>query len=230
MPSLPERPRRDYAAEEEAGRQLNFAHIQLRRGLAAESEKSVREILIARPEDAGAWELLGDIEASRGDFDAASIAYQTALRCAPGSVSAEAKFGRVTLRRAEQQRQEKLGVAYASSDTSLVKLTGGDDGKHSARWSVFGSLLCPGLGQIVIGQTLKGAVLVGIFLIGLVLLAILPHGTGRNYFTPGFWIVSAVLTADWIYSIADAAQVAPIKNSSASVKNSSPPGKDGWQI
>ncbi len=223
MPPLPERPRRDYAAEEEAGRQLSTAHIQLRRGLAAESEKSVRAILTARPEDAGAWELLGDIEASRGDFDAAGTAYQAALRLVPGAVSAEAKFGRATLRRAEQQRQEKLGVAYASSDTSLVKLSGGDDGRRSARWSVFGSLLCPGLGQIVSGQTRKGAVLVGIFLVGLGLLAILPHGTGRNYFTPGFWIVSAVLTADWIYSIVDAAQAAP-------TKSASPPEKDGWQV
>ena len=223
MPPPPERPRRDYAAEEEAGRQLTNAHIQLRRGLTTESETSVRNILSARPEDAGAWELLGDINASRGDFEVASTAYQTALSFAPGKVSAEAKYGRVTLRQAEQHRKEKLGVAYASSATSLVTLSGGADGRRNARWSIIGSLLCPGLGQIVSGQILKGAILVGIFLIGLGLLAIVPHGIGRNYFTPSFWIVSAILTADWIYAIADAAQSAP-------TKNVSPGDKDGWQI
>ena len=223
MPPPPERPRRDYKAEEEAGRQLTNAHIQLRRGLSSEAESSTRKILAARPTDAGAWELLGDIEASRGAFEAASAAYQAALSFEPRLVSAEVKFGRVTLRQAEHQRKAKLGVAYASSDASLVKLSGGDDGRRNARWSVFGSLLCPGLGQIVSGQLIKGAVLVGIFLVGLGLLAILPHGTGRNYFTPSFWIVSAILTADWIYAIADAAQAAPTKNTS-SVE------KDGWQI
>lgn len=229
MPASPERPRRpsnlphrDYAAEEEAGRQLTNTHIQFRRGLVSEAEAATRALLTARPGDAGAWELLGDIQASRSDFAAACEAYQTALRHAPGRVSAEAKFGRATLRQAERQRQEKLGVAYAASETSLVRRAGGDDGRRSALWSALGSALCPGLGQIVGGQVVKGAVLVGIFLLGLGLLALLPHGAGRAYFSPAFWVVSAVLTADWVYAVADGALAGP-------PKSPSPAEKEGWQ-
>ncbi len=232
MPSPPERPprpiprpavpRRDYAAEEEAGRRLTNAHIQLRRGLTAEAEAAVRAILVERPADSGAWELLGDIGAARGDFPAACEAYQTALQYEPARATAESKFARATLRQAERQRQEKLGVAYAASDASLVRRASGEDGRRSALWSALGSSLCPGLGQIVGGQIVKGAILIGIFLLGLGLLALLPHGTGRAYFSPGFWIVSAILTADWVYAVADAVVAAPSKNV--------PTEKDGWQV
>ena len=232
MPSPPERsqrpasrpplPRRDYAAEEEVGRRLTNVHIQLRRGQTAEAETAVRAIIAERPTDSGAWELLGDIGTARGDFATAVEAYQTASQHEPGRATAESKFARATLRQAERQRQEKLGVAYAASDTSLVRRAGGEDGRRSALWSAFGSSLCPGLGQIVGGQIVKGTVLIGIFLLGLGLLAVLPHGTGRAYFTPGFWIVSAVLTADWVYAVADAVLAAPSKNA--------PAEKDGWQV
>lgn len=218
-----QRPRRDYAAEEEAGRQLTNAHIQFRRGLTADSEAAARSILAVRPGDAGAWELLGDIQAARSDFASACEAFQTALKFEPGRASAESKFGQATLRRAERQRKEKLGVAYAASATSLVRQAGGQEGRRNARWSVFGSVLCPGLGQIVSGQVKKGAVLIGIFLVGLGLLAILPHGIRRTDYSPGFWIVSALLTAEWVYAIADAALAAP-------PKTASPAEKDGWQV
>ena len=230
MPAPPERParpspvRRDYVAEEAAGRQLTNAHIQFRRGLTAEAETAARAILAVRPADAAAWELMGDIAASRGDFVAACASYQTALRAEPGRTSAESKFGRATLRGAEQQRQEKLGVAYAASDTSLVRSSGGADGRRSALWSALGSALCPGLGQIVGGQVKKGAILVGIYLLGLCLLAVLPHGIGRHTeISPGFWVVSALLTAEWIYAVLDST-FASSPNSTAS------PEKDGWQI
>lgn len=218
-------PRRDYAAEEEAGRKLTNAHIQMRRGLITEAEAATRALLAERPADAGALELLGDILVTRSDFAGAGAAYQAALKSEPGRASAEAKFGRATLRSAERQREQKLGVAYAASDTSLVR--GGAEGKRGAAWSVFGSALCPGLGQIVGGQVTKGIVLIGVFLLGLGLMAILPHGAGNReggtYFSPAFWIVSAVLAADWIYAVADAALSAPSKDNS-------PSEKDGWQV
>jgi len=222
-PPRPPRPRRDYAAEEEAGQQLTSAQILLRRGLTAEAEAAARTILAARPADAGAWELLGDIEASREAYAPACQAYQTALKAEPGRATAESKFAKLTLRQAERKRQKTLGVAYAASDTSLVRRTGDADGKRSALWNTLGSSLCPGLGQIVGGQITKGGILLAIFLLGLGLLAVLPHGTGRAYFTPAFWCVTAVITADWVYAVADAALAAPAKDASS-------PETDGWQV
>ena len=208
-PPIPRPPRRDYAAEEEAGRRLTNAHILLRRGQTAEAEASVRAILAERAGDAGAHELLGDVLAARGDWAAAAESYQTALTHEPGRASAETKFGQATLRRAERERQEKLGVAYAAADTAMVRREGGARGA----WPVIlGSALCPGLGQVVQGQTVKGGILIGVFLLGLLLLALLPHEeSGRSYFGPAFWLVSAALVGDWLYAVADAAQASPRK-------------------
>jgi len=198
---VPPRPKRDYAAEEEAGRRLTAAHIELRRGRVSEAEAAAQAILADRPTDAGAFELLGDIEETRGNWDAAVAAYQNALTHEPNRASAEAKVGKAVLRRAEQQRQKTLGVAYAATDTSLVRRASGE----RSGWAVIlGSALCPGLGQIVQGQTVKGAILVGIFLLGVVLLTHLYSGGGRASLSPAFWAVLVLLAADWLYAVADA--------------------------
>ncbi len=195
------RPKRDYAAEEDYNRRLTAANIQFRRGLTADAEAAAKALLAEKPGDGGAWELLGDIAESRGDWGTAIASYQSALSAEPGRATAEAKVGKAVLRRAEQQRQKTLGVAYAATDTSLLRQSGGE---RSGWLVVAGSALCPGLGQIVQGQTIKGGVLVGIFLLGVVLLTQV-HGTGHGYFTPAFWAALALVAGDWIYAVADAA-------------------------
>ena len=208
-PPIPRPPKRDYAAEEEAGRRLTNAHILFRRGQTAEAEAAVRAILAERAGDAAAHELLGDIQAAHEDWEGAAAAYQAALAHEAGRASAEAKFGKATLRRVERERQEKLGVAYAATDTAMVRREGGARGG----WPVIlGSALCPGLGQIVQGQILKGGILIAVFLLGLLLLALLPHeGPGSSYFGPAFWLVTALLAGDWLYAVADAAQASSRK-------------------
>lgn len=195
----PARPKRDYAAEEEAARRLTAAQIELRRGRLPEAEAAARALLADRPADAGAWELLGDMEEARGQWDAALEAYKTAQTHAPGG-TAEAKLGKLVLRRAERQRQETLGVAYAAADTQLVRRT---EGERSGWLVILGSAICPGLGQLVQGQSVKGGILAGLFVLGVVLLTLV-HGTGHGYFTPAFWVVSLLLAADWLYAVADA--------------------------
>jgi tetratricopeptide (TPR) repeat protein len=197
----PTRPVRDYAAEEEYARRLTAAHIQLRRGLVSEAETAAQALVAERGTDAGASELLGDIAEMRGDWSAAIAAYQAALESEPGRTTAEAKIGKAVLRRAEGQRQETLGVAYAAADTSLVRRTAGE---RSGWLVIAGSAICPGLGQIVQGQTVKGAILAGIFLLGIVLLTLLHGGSGRAYFSPAFLTVLVLLAGDWLYAVADA--------------------------
>ena len=194
------RPKRDYAAEEEWSRRVTAANIQFRRGLLAEAEAAAKLLLAEKPSDAGTHELLGDIAESRGEWDAAIASYQAAVAAEPGRATAEAKVGKAVLRRAEQQREKTLGVAYAAADASLMRRT---TGERSGWLVIAGSMVCPGLGQIVQGQTVKGAVLVGIFLLGVVLLTQV-HGAGHSYFTPAFWIVLVLLAADWLYAVADA--------------------------
>ncbi len=228
IPPRPALPKRDYAAEEEAGRRLTNAHIQLRRGLVADAETAARAILAERPTDAGALELLGDVQATRGEWETACASYQAALQSAPGKASAEAKFAKATLRQAERQRQEKMGVAYAAEDTSLMRSGEAGDGRRAPGWGILGSTICPGLGQIAAGEYVKGGILVGVFLLGLGLLALLPHGPqGRTYFGPAFWLVTALLTADWLYAVADIARASSRPDSKSSKPKSE---KDGWQV
>ena len=196
----PLRPTRDYAAEEEYNRRVTAANIQFRRGLVAEAATAAKALLAEKPGDAAVSELLGDIAETRGDWDTAIASYQAALAAEPGRATAEAKIGKAVLRRAEQERQKTLGVAYAAADASLMRRSGGD---RPAVWAIAGSAVCPGLGQIVQGQTVKGGIMAGVFLLGIVLLTQV-HGTGHGYFTPAFWTVLVVLAADWIYAVADA--------------------------
>ncbi len=203
---LPSRPaRRDYAAEEEAGRRLMNAQFLLRRGQATEAEAEARAILAERPGDAAAHELLGDILAARGDEAGAAASYGAAQKSEPGRASAEAKFAKIALRQAETRQRAKMGVAYAASDTALVR-----GGVRGAWLVIIGSGICPGLGQIVRGQYVKGGLMLGGQLLGLLLLAGLAHDRpGRSYFGPGFWIVTALMTGGWIYAVVDAAITPP---------------------
>ena len=196
----PARPQRDYAAEEDYNRRVTAANIQFRRGLISEAETAAKTLLAEKPSDAGVSELLGDIAETRGEWDTAIMSYQAALLAEPGRATAEAKIGKAVLRRAEQQRQKTLGVAYAATNASLMRRSGGD---RPALWAIAGSALCPGLGQIVQGQTIKGGIMAGVYLLGIVLLTQV-HGTGHGYFTPAFWTVLVILAADWIYAVADA--------------------------
>ncbi len=218
-PLRPPPPRRDYAGEEEAGRRLMDVQIQLRRGQVVEAEQGVRTLLAERPSDPAALELLGDIQAGRGEWDAAGASYQAAK----GRASAESKFAKLTLRRAEDQRRAKLGVAYAASDASLVGQGNTEGGRRGSVWAIVGSAICPGLGQIVGGQYVKGGILVAVFVLCLGLFTLLPHGAGRgSYFGPAFWLLSAVATGDWLYAVVDAVRV--------SSGTPAPSEEDGWQV
>lgn len=198
----PAPPKRDYAAEEAAAREQADISLLVRRGSFAEAEATAQGILAARPGDAFAHETLGDVLAGRGDADGAKAAYKAALAHEPGRASAESKFATLTLEGAESRRRSALGVGYAAEDTHLIR-----SGAGRGLWAgIVGSAICPGLGQIVQGQVVKGVILVAIYVAGLGMLALLPKGSpGQSYFGPGFWIISALMTADWVYAVADIA-------------------------
>jgi tetratricopeptide (TPR) repeat protein len=246
MPSPPEPPRRplptrtspprDYAQEEENNRQLTVANIQFRRGQMAEAEKAVQEILAVRPGDAAANELLADIRLAKNDFDGAQQALKAALSAEPGRSTAEAKMARAVLRGQERQRMASLGVAYAASDTALMRLS--DGSRRSRQWAAFGSALIPGLGQYVNGETTKGIVIAAVYFLTIVVLSQMPDTRGLAHqvtrllagrhigTTPvrGFsWFLLLLMLADWLYAVIDAAM--------ASRRAAAPSSRDdGWQV
>ena len=201
-PARPAAPKRDYAAEEAAVQQQAAVSLLVRRGSFDEAEAAARAILATRPGDAFAHETLGDVLAARGDGEGAKAAYKTAMAHEPGRASAESKFATLTLEGAEAQRRAAMGVGYAAEDAHLVR-----SGAGRGLWAgIVGSAICPGLGQIVQGQVTKGVILVAIYVAGLGMLALLPKGdSGHSYFGVGFWLISALMTADWVYAVADIA-------------------------
>ena len=139
-PPLPRPPKRDWAAEEDAARRLQNIQFQIRRGQTADAETALKALLAERPQDAGASELMGDVQAGRGEWDAAQESYKAALTREPGRASAEAKIGRLALRRAEQQRQKTMGVTYAAQDAAMMR---GSGDTRSGWPAIVGSALCP---------------------------------------------------------------------------------------
>lgn len=203
--------RPDSAADEHIARLLTTASIQLRRGQTADAEKAVQEILTRQPGDAAAHELLGDIRLARGDFDGAGAAFKQALEIEPRRATAEAKLARATLRQTETQRVKDMGIAYAGAETNLV---GEGEAGKSSRLPLVGSLLLPGLGQMVNGQFVKGGLIMAVYFVGMALLY--PHAADLAHLfvprhsrpaSPLLWLSLALLLADWIYAVADAARL-----------------------
>lgn len=218
-PSSPNRlpPPPNFSGAEQTERLLTMANIQFRRGQTAEAEKSLAEVLQARPRDAAAHELMADIKLARGDFEGGQSALKTALELEPGRATAEAKLARAALRRTEQARMKSLGVAYAGSDAALVRLDGGS--RRGGPLAALASAVLPGLGQFLLGQATKGVVLLSLFGLGLLLLAAVPGagdavgqmavslvgGYHRGAPASGLsWFVIVLLSAVWLYAIIDA--------------------------
>ncbi len=229
------------AAAQEAERLLTRAHIQLRRGLPSEAEAAARALLVLRPHYAPAHELLADVRLAQGDLPGGIAALKDALAAEPGRATAEAKLARAALQASERARMQSMGMAYAASDASLMRLPGGAKG---GGLSVAASLLIPGLGQYVNGETAKGIVLAAVYFLALGLLsllpdtqqmlhsvarlfAIVPEGARRRADAPigGMtWLLLVVITADWLYAVIDAALV------SRRAARPAPSPKDGWQV
>jgi hypothetical protein len=68
--------------------QLRLARLLVWNGYLAEAEAETEALVAARPEDAEAWALLGDLRRWRGDRVGAAQAYQQSLDLAPEEVTA----------------------------------------------------------------------------------------------------------------------------------------------
>jgi hypothetical protein len=167
------------------------------------------------PQSAQAYELRGDLLASEGDTAGATAAYESALRCEQGRVTAESKLARLTLRQTEQSRRAELGVAYAGAETPSFAASNPDTGRTFIK-ALIASAIFPGLGQIVQGEFIKGLIIAGAtVIVSLVwftlpdfraILQMLSHPQtlsltrGSSF---GSVACGTVNTGLWIYSFAD---------------------------
>lgn len=203
------------ADAEDLTRRLTLASIQFRRGQTQQAKQELDTLLAFYPQSAQAYELQGDLLASEGNAAGAQEAYEAALRCEPGRVTAESKMARLTLRKTEETRRAELGVAYAGAETPSFAAANPDSGRNLMK-AVIASAIFPGLGQIVQGEFIKGLIIVGAtIIVSLVwftlpdfravlrLLShpqVIPSNLGTGFGTMACGTIGTVL---WLYSLVD---------------------------
>jgi hypothetical protein len=129
------------------------------------------------------------------------------------------------LRRSEDERLSALGVAYVGSDAGRLRGTSTDKRRHRGL-AIFGSLIFPGIGQLVNEEYIKGVVLMALTLVSLGLYTVSPDvgslqqhlridlasASGSTTAVPEvprfswlFWVTSVLMTGVWLYALIDAA-------------------------
>ena len=186
---------------------LRDAHIQRMRKQWATAETLCREALKLDPDDGMAREMLGDLLMEKGSVDEALETYRAALERQPGKAVLEEKVARAVL----QQDAERRSRAEAELMLASPKLKG--EKKRGVAVAVMLSVLCPGVGQMVLGDYVKGTAMLvvglgGLFLGGLDLLKFLTGTMDRNGGSPMLALIGGVGLLTWLYSLIDAASQA----------------------
>ncbi len=150
---------------EEVERLLRQAHLQKLRGQLTEATASVQQALELMPDDAGVWEMLGDLRQQAGDLSGAHDAYKRAHELAHDSAAIERKYAQAVLNLTMQQ--EQFMQWQQALEGKLPSEEMGPPRRPALAFLL--SFVMPGLGQIYNGQLAKGAVLLGLVLLGLVL-------------------------------------------------------------
>jgi tetratricopeptide (TPR) repeat protein len=150
---------------EEVERLLRQAHLQQLRGQLAEAQASVQQALELMPDDASAWEMLGDLRQQAGDLSGAHDAYKRAHELAPDNAAIERKYAQTVLHLTMQQEQ------FMQWQQALEGKLPDEEIAPPRRPSLafLLSFVMPGLGQIYNGQFVKGAILLGLTLLGFIL-------------------------------------------------------------
>lgn len=189
--------------------QANLARV---RGNWAEAERKCHEATAAAPDNAEAWELLGDAAYAQRKGSQAINYYRHAHSLSPGRLALEDKIGRASLLIAQQE------MIMAAPDLYLS----GRQSKRLPAMAALFSFILPGLGQLYNRQWWKAAV-VGTVYLGAVLLLgrsatveLAPlwaqggRGADLMHVIDIFWtgprlVFGAVSVLAWVFAIADAA-------------------------
>lgn len=163
---------RQEGIQEEVEALLTQANVLRSRGKLEEAVGLCRQILERDAQAWGAWELLGDLEHERANFDAALEAYQRARELNPERAVLEEKVGLVALEKERWERRLERARYLEAHPEELLRLRKAM--RNPALAAVFSGLV-PGLGQIYNRQVEKGIALlvVHILLLSYVVVALL---------------------------------------------------------
>ena len=252
---IPEDASRFVDPARERDRLLTLANVQRVRGQLAEARKSVETVLslsdnLPNRELAPIHELLGDILQAEGKWEEAQAAFEKAHMIDTERVGAEKKFAEATLRIAEAKAIAS-GSMLGMPSESFGSGTFGNRarGKRNSGVAVIASLFVPGFGQFVNGELVKGGVCLGVFLLTMVALCLSPDSVvffakinamvapngpaaarALDPLSPLMIALLILLTANWGYSLFDAA--AGASKSEGDSKGAVPPAGDrsGWEV
>lgn len=201
-------------------RAIADAVIKLRRGQIDEARADAEAIAAQRPKSAAAHELIGDIAGAAGKLDDADHAYRKSLVFEPRRPTAESKLAHIALQRMQASR------GYFQPQGGQPFVGGGQLGNPRRPYAILGSLVLPGVGQLVNGRYAVGGTLIVVTLISLWMmssgvdvsgiegslnqdLSALSNSSAPVPTAPHvswtFWLGSLLATAAWIYSLIDAA-------------------------
>lgn len=199
---------------------LADAANKLRRGEISAARYDVIGLIHLGARSGAAFEMLGDIEEAAGDLRAAVDAYKTALEIEPARADIGMKIARVALRITEDARRAPIGTAYAGEPKR-----GADASVGTRIKAVCGSLMFPGIGQMIKGEFLKGiiiaslSVVIGIAVVAPTVTSIMNSlnqdvssvvGSGQlatvadTPVSPFTWLGLVILTVAFFYSVIDA--------------------------
>ena len=208
---------------EKAHRLLTTARVHQMRGNLEEAYSSCREAVALDPNNAAALEILGDLEAARGEFDQAIEHFRASFR-ADARPAVEEKIALMALRIDEKKR--------GGYDYSDGLLDAGDRKHVNPSLACAMSMLFPGLGQFYNGEYKKGMVFL------LLWMALLPYlylvvmafvgplfGHGARHTSGGAWLFGLVAVGVYITALTDASLSAVAIN-----RWKSPREKSGWEV
>jgi len=191
--------------------QANLARV---RGNWAEAERKCQQAVTAAPDQAEAWELLGDACYAQSKGAQAINYYRKAYALQPARATLEEKIGRASLLIARQE------LIMNAPDLFLA----GYQRTRKPSLAAFFSLIAPGLGQLYNRQWLKGSLLLLLYLGSVIALtgtatqalrllrgsaAVVDITRIINVFFTGWPLLCGVLVLlVYLYAVADAAWVA----------------------
>lgn len=207
--SNPERPALDPELGQKVETMLRDAHIQRMRGQHAAAETLCRKALELSPNDLMGREMLGDLLTGKGDLDGALENYRAAFEKQPQKAALEEKIARLVLQKGEEEHDKILAQLLLENPGRKT------EAKRNATLATLLSMVCPGLGQLVVyRQWVKGGILAGVGLLGLALggpdlfkLFLAFSAAGNRMEKPNDMLAMLGLLAVliWIYSLLDAA-------------------------
>jgi TM2 domain-containing membrane protein YozV len=206
---------------ERVNRLLTTAHVQRMRGNLDEAHRACEEAITLEPENAVALDMLGDLEAARGELDTAMLRYRKAFQLDPRPATEE-KIALLALRIDEKRRGE-AGADSLFPDATRRRLN------PSLACAL--SMLFPGLGQLYNGEYRKGLAFIIIWVLllpnlYLVVSAIIGPLVGHGpRHIPGFvWLIALLQAGVVIASLMDASLAAVAINRGKTQE------KSGWEV